>query len=345
MLSINKTGTPGNPFTAISALKRSPLQLPQEFAPQKNNVIPFSRHRDPSVIRFTNKDSACHASGWKDQTPFMNMMTKVLSIEGEKKPFWIATWIKQDAALPGKEGVTKKSLIYDYITNPNPQKEKVLQAFEQILIDTFFAAKRFIAEHDEIQYGLEIMYGQGWAMALNKDISIEIAHTTADHLLKAIRDNDTNILDKTKQYFKGAFAHEMTHKLRSEFIAEEDVGQEIASHAVELLVCGGDNPMSDEKFEWIIDNPIASYPQDMFATLKVLEQKFLRNKDCLYKPKDFTPKELNKAMKSIPEHKREKILQKIAKEIINSLPIELLRTAAGVDTTPAKTRVKIKTYS
>ena len=319
---------------------------PKEKELQKSNVIPFPAPNNIKVINFRIKDSSCLATGWKDQTPFMNTLAKVFYIDGEKKPFWIVTWIKQDAAIPGKEGVPKKSLLYSYIRNPDSKSETVLQTFEQVLIDTFFSAKRFIAEHNEIQYGLEIMYGKGWAMALNKDTSIEIAHNTVDFFLKAIRDHDTNLANKMKQYFKGAFAHEIAHKRRSEFIAENDTGQEIASHAIELLACGGDNPISDEKFEFAINNPTASYPQDMFATLKVLEQKFISNKACLYKPKNFTVKELNKAMKSIPEKKRESVLKQIAKEILYSSPVELLKTAARVDRAPASAAsAKTGTYS
>ena len=307
------------------------------------NAIPFTTPRNLSLIRFKNKESTYHASGWKEHTPFMNMLTKVFSIDGERKPLWIVIWVKQDTAITGKEGVPKKSLIYNYITSPNPERERILQEFEQILLDAFFTAKRFIAERDDIQYGLELMYGKEWAMRLNKDTSIEISHNTIDILLEAIRDDDTETIAKRKQFFKSAFVHEMAHKLREEFVENDDVGQEIASHAAELLACEGDNPASDEKFEFAIKNPVGSYMQDMVAALKVLEQKFLINKDCLYKPRNFTPKELNKAMKSIPERKREKVLQKIAKEIIYASPIELLKTAARVDRAPAK--AKTGTYS
>ncbi len=324
-------------ITGIQSSSRLTTRNTEQVKPIQKNVIPFPAHNNIEVINFRVKDSTFFASGWKDQTPFMNTLAKVFYIDGKKKPFWIITWIKRDTAIAGKEGVPNKSLIYNYITSPDSKREKVLQIFEQILIDTFFLAKQFIAENNEIQYGLEIMYGKGWAMALNKDTSIEIAHNTVDFFLKAIRDNDTDLVNNMKQYFKSAFAHEMTHRLRNEFVAEDETGQEIASHAIELLACGGDNPISDEKFKFAVNNPTASYPQDMFTTLKVLEQKFLNNKDCLYKPKNFTIEELNKAMKSIPEKKREGVLKQIAKEILLSSPVELLKIAARVDKTPTKT--------
>ena len=138
------------------------------------------------------------------------------------------------------------------------------------------------------------------------------------------------------KFFKGSFAHEMTHQLRNELIEEENTGQEIASHAVEVLSTEGLNPILDFRLKDMTLNPKTSYAQDVIASLKVIEQKLSNLKDCTYKPKDFTSKELNKAILSISEDKREKILSDLAQEIIKASPIELLKLAAKINVIPIK---------
>lgn len=156
----------------------------------------------------------------------------------------------------------------------------------------------------------------------------DISYSTVSNLLKALQSGDIHAIRYCKNYIKGAFAHEMAHQLREEFLIEKNIGQEIASHAVEMLTCGGENLGADLKFEEALKNHRSSYRKDMVASLRLLQEKFCQNKSISYKPQSHTPEELNKAMKSIPKDTRVEVLKKIAKEIINTPSMHLLKLAA-----------------
>lgn len=281
-------------------------------------------------------------SNWFGVDPFMNAWVKVFTNPVDKKDkesVWMLVWVKNTgAALFHNEpykGVPKSSLIYNCIKSRNPEKQKILTEGENILVNSYLDAKRFLG-NKEVQSGFEITGDRDYVMSVRGMCGIEIAYPYVDQLLEELNENDETKLAYFYNFFKGSFVHEMTHKLRDEFITEEDTGQEIASHAVEMLSTEGINPFLDEKLEATLENTISSYDQDVVAALKVLEQKLSLRKECSYKPKSFSPLELNRAMTSIPIEKRKAVLKELAKEIINASPIELLRLAAKVTVVPLK---------
>ena len=136
----------------------------------------------------------------------------------------------------------------------------------------------------------------------------------------------------------------MVHAIREEIYAEPDLAQEIAPHAAEILSTGGDNPTEDIYFEETQKKTNNRYQKDMTAALKILQQKLLQIPTCTHKPKNHELKEINKALMSIPENIKKRILKKMAQEIVSTSGLDLLRTAGGLDTIQAKKKVKIIVY-
>ncbi len=276
------------------------------------------------------------AYGWKELTPLMSAVAKTFYL-GKKStvPVWMMVWVNEPGVLNLIKAIPKSSFLYKHIRTHDPETQKILQICEKTLVDAYLSAKDFldIDKDDEIQSGFEVSGEKDCAMREEGAFGIEISYTVIDDLLGVIYEEDSKLLDKTKQYLKGLFVHEIVHKIReiNEINADLVDGEEIASHAIEALATYGNNPEKDEYFEQVVESQEDSYDQDVIAALKLLEFMLLKNKYCYYSPKSFHIKEINKAIKSIPEVKREKILKKIAKEIVLVPTFELIKFAAGID--------------
>ena len=285
------------------------------------------------------------APGWRNLTPFISAYAKVFHTPCiDENPLWILTWIKEHSAIVRPNSIPTKSLIRNYIKSNDPEKHKALALCEQVLTQGYVEAKEFMGadEDEEVQSGFEIVGDKDFTMRVQGLFGIEVCYQFVDVLLDNILEKNLTDLHNWKQFFKGAFAHEMMHKIKDEIYADPDEGQEIASHAVEILATAGDNPIGDTYFERALKNTTSSYDEDMITSLKYLQQKFIQCKETKYKPKSIEPKEISKSIRSIPEKKREKILKEITQELITSSSVELLRIAAQVSQTPHKREVKVK---
>lgn len=311
--------------------KKPVLDVVETASPIKNNVIPF---RIPDLSIKDIKRKLLHLNdGWKNLSPFFNAHLKVFPIKNSSSDIWLLIWTKDGETSELNEQykpIPKNSMLYNCFSG-NVLKKKILEEGERILYDSFLAAKEFTGKNcEDSNFVINIIGEKGYGMCVTGANSIEIASPNIDSILSSIEDDNELGLNYLKNYFKGAFAHEMTHQMRGELEVQTDTGQEIASHAIELLACGGENPFSDRKFLLAIDEQDSSYHKDMVTSLKVVEHFLARSKKCTYKPKNCNVSELNKSMKSIPEKEREGTLSKIAEEIIESSNIELLRIAAGI---------------
>ena len=307
---------------------------------KKNDIekqLPISTPYQPSFsITEPSKNPEDLNTQWKNLSQFLNAWVKVFWDKENKKGVYMLVWVNDDSVVSHKSPVPKSSLIYQYLISGDEDKKKVLEECETILINAYNSAVKFFPENTEVQSGFEIVGKEDFVMSVRGAFGIEIAYPYVDCLIEAIRSDSKEGINILQQFFKGIFAHEMTHYLRNEINEEENTGQEIASHAVQLLVTGGENILIDNRFEEVIKNPQTAYDLDMISALKVLQQKFSQSEYCIYKPTSFNPSELNKTMKSIPETQREKVLQNIAQEIISTSTIDLLRIAAQINVIPFK---------
>ena len=280
-----------------------------------------------------------YTNGWQSLNPFLNARAKVFTDQKKYKlPTWILVWTKDESVFNRGTPVPKKSLIYTHIISSDENKLKTLEACEEILLSAFFQAKNFIAKNKDVQPGFEIVGNKNSIMVVRGVFGIELSYEYADSILKALREKNWDNVVKLHNFLKASFVHEMAHELRNEVYAE---GDEIASHVTEILACGGDNPLTDEKITGWLDNKSIPYNQDILAALKIVKKLLSGCKDCTYKPESFYPDELNKAMKSIPEDIREKLLSSFAKSIIRKKSLDLLKIAAGVNNMPEKKLKKL----
>ncbi|MBI3590864.1 MAG: hypothetical protein HY094_05740 [Candidatus Melainabacteria bacterium] len=305
----------------------------QKTRTEENNVIPFKSTYpkiQDIIQRLKHLDD-----GWKNLSPFFNAYLKVFPVINDSYDVWFLIWTKDGEARElGKpyKPIPNNSLLYKHLSSSGV-KNNVLEKGEKILCDSFLAAKEFTGKNcddSRFVFVINIIGEKGYGMCVTGANSIEITHSNINSVLSSIEDNDETTTSDLKNYFKGAFAHEMTHQIRGELEVKVDTGQEIASHAIEILACGGDNPFADRKFKVAIDEQSTSYHKDMVTSLKVVQEFLIQSESCKYKPKTYETNELNKAMKSISENYRERILKRIAREIIASSNIELLRIAAGI---------------
>lgn len=295
------------------------------------------------VVKSGDEDKRL-GNGWYKLTPLLNAWVKVLDT-GLDVPstVWMIVYVKEHASIyygvPHKP-VPKNSLIYKYILSKDPKKQETLRTFEKVVMEEFLGAKRFLPIGLISQTGLEIVGKKKFFMSVRGLLGLEVTCPYVDDFLRAIDSEDQNKVRNFRNYFRAAFAHEIAHLHREEILSKDDIGEEIASHAVEILAGFGENPMKDMDLEDYIkslqkimklDNYQASYLKDVITAMKVVQQKLIQNRHCQYIPRSYVPDELNKAIKSIPEKKREEVLKKIVQEIMDALPIELLRIAAQVN--------------
>ncbi len=298
-------------------------------------ALPFARNykckrvpniaSDAPVSTIEEKEKSL-APGWKSQAPFLNAWAKVFPTE--TKPIWMLVWVKEDSAYDNDSPVPKLSSIYRYITSQCEEKQKILVSCERVLVGAFKEAKEFIGQEKDVQGGFEIVRRNDFIMTVEGFLGIEVNYKYVDALIRAIEENNLYVAAVLFNMLKASFAHEMVHYIRDEIKEDKSAGQEVASQAVEILVCGGTNPMKNKRIEEAIKEPDDEYEQDIVAAAKVVQKKLTDLQECLYKPKSFKPDELNKAMQSISKEKREELLKKIAQEIIKTSPVDLLRLAA-----------------
>ncbi len=276
---------------------------------------------------------------WKNLSPFINAYAKIVASVPDKPSAWMLVWVKSDAALfynfPYKP-IPEESKLYEYLISQDAEKQKRLLECEKLLVNSYMAAKDFVSGGLEVQSGFEIVGEKDYAMRVRGFFGIEVSYSYVDCVLEAIENNSKDEINCWQQFFTGVFAHEMTHELREEIYQNGDTGQEIASHAVEILSTGGDNLLADLSLSKKISEPDTSYNKDIITGLKVLQQKLSQSNLCQYKPKTHEPSELNRAMQSIPEDKKEEVLKNLAQEIIKTPAIDLLRIAAQVNVVPMK---------
>lgn len=278
-------------------------------------------------------------NGWYRLSPFLNGWVKVINT-GLDVPssVWFMVYVKEPASLyygvPYKS-VPKKSLIYSHILSKAPDKQNVLRRFENEVTDAFLKAKRFLSPIAVLsQSGLEITNLKKAFMSVRGLFGIEVSYEEVDSFLKAIENNNEEDIKNFRTFFKTAFVHEIVHELREEFIEEDDTGQEIASYAIQFLAGFGDNTILDKYLNGVLKDvkkinkdevEHTSYFKDIITSLKLVQQKLKECSSCTYHPKDYSPSELNKAINSIPKHRKEKVLKKITDKILDDSPIELLR--------------------
>jgi len=344
MPTIQKIHSHTSPFT---------LQRTKEALPMQREKLPVeAKCASPSnLIANTpiqnDDDNKSLGNGWYKISPLLNGWAKVFDT-GRTIPqtTWIVVWVKEPASIflgVPHDPVPKKSLIYQYISSNNPEKKKVIERFEKLMVENLLSAKDFLGGKGLLtQTGIEIASqakrkdGKEYFMTVKGLYGIEIAYSDVDTFLEIIEGGNKEKIQKCAVYFKGGLVHEMTHFLRNEFSDDFDSGVEIASHAVEMLSSMGDNPLKDEQFELAMQPEYQDdrYCKDMITALKVVQQKLIEYGYCNYDPQNHTPDEINKAIKSIDEDDRYKVLQNIADEIIKMPAIDLLRAAANIGIEP-----------
>ncbi len=300
------------------------------IVPQANNVINIQH----LITKQENNDLI---NGWKNLSPFINGLVKVIKDSKSADPVWMLVWIKNEAALfynYSYKPIPNESKLFSYLTSTNSEKQKIVLDCEKLLLNAYLDAKNFVNGGQEVQSGFEITGQDDCMMRVRGYFGIEVSYTYVDCLLEVLENNVKGEIDSWQQFFKGVFAHEMTHCLRNEILNEGDNGQEIASHAIEMLSTSGNNLIADLSFSKKIADPSTSYNKDLITGLKVLQQKLSSHVLSTYKPKTHEPNELNKSIKSIQEDKREEVLKEIAQEIIKTSAIDLLRIAAQANVIP-----------
>ena len=319
----------------------------EKSCPQScGNVVPF-KHYLPiqDIYGYSSKNKEL-AYGWTELIPVLNVLSKVFHIK-DNDTVSMFVWVKEPAKFYTRDPVPKNSLIYKHVRSTDHEKQITLQVCEKILVDAYLQAKEYISNGQEVQPGFEISGDKSCIMKVKGAFGIEVNYLYVDSLLESIDAGDVETVKNWKKFFKASFVHEMVHKLREEIYTEPDTAQEIAPHAISILSTGGDNPMDDIYIEEETRTPGNNnrYQKDVAAALKILQQKLSLLPACLYKPKSFELKEINKALMSIPENIKKRILKKMSQEIVSTSGMDLLRIAAGVDTTSATTKIKIKTYT
>lgn len=337
MSNVLKTRSIHHSFNNVVPLRASASKKARIENPQAQEVVKETLEK----IEKSGDEDKRLGNGWYKLSPFLNSWVKVLDTE-QKLPstVWIAVYVKEHSSVhlgvPHKP-VPKTSLIYQYILSKEPKKQKTLQAFERAVVEEFLNAKKFLPLGHLAQTGIEIVkQKKDMFMSVRGLLGIGVAYPYVDEFLRTIEKRNERGIRIYRNFFKSGFVHEIVHQLRNEFSTNEDCSNEIASHAIDILSTMGDNPFKDDYLKWVIgsdkklNREDVLYHKDVIAAMKVVKHKLASNVHCQYIPRSHLPDELNKAMKSIPENIREKVLGEIAKEIVKTSVVELLREAAGI---------------
>ncbi len=279
--------------------------------------------------------SSCHL----DLEPIVNQwVTFFRPNKADSDIGWMSIYTKKMRVLNKTcNPIPKNSFIYRCLKSKDPKFQQILQEGEKVLIESYLKAQEFFSDEnkEKIPAGFEIIGEKGFGMEAS-NAGIRVAYSVFSNLLFNIWKNKKHAIDVYKIYFKGSFAHEMTHHIRNELeYKKRHGGVEIPSHAVEVLATDGDFLMHSNKYEHAAKNPndglkaYKSYNKDIVRSLILLQKILSKIKDCTYKPKDSTPEELNKAIKSISKDIRQDKLKNIAEEIISIPSKELLKLASS----------------
>ncbi len=272
-------------------------------------------------------------------SPVINSWLKFFSPNKNTPIHSLIIWTNEEAQSLDKPylPIPKNSFIHKCMRSNNPKYKQILEKGEKILIRSYLEAEKFFNEKDKekIPLKFELVGEHGFGMETNNARkSIQVAYPSFNRLLFNIWKNNKNAIDTYQIFFKSSFAHEMTHFIREELeYNRKNRGLEIATHIVEILASDGEHLMVTNKYAAAIEKTFKSpkeyrsYRKDIVHGLLILHQILSEKKECLYKPKDFFPDELHKAIKSIPENIREGILKDLAQSILNTPSKKLIEAA------------------
>lgn len=238
-------------------------------------------------------------------------------------------WI-EDSTVPSFSGVGKKTETYKYLTSKKgtPEHEVFLEG-EKLLIEAFSDSKNSLPKKYKTTNSFSITLKGENTGASYDSLGLQLNSLATDELFKSIseakRTGDYSKVKARVDWIKSVFAHENTHVLRGNLDNKAKLHtNEVPSHAVQLLSIWGNDSINGRHFspheDSISKGSSSTYDRAAVGGLKFLKDRFSKNPDCTYKPKDHSPKELKKAIQSIPENKRESTIHGLMDELIESSP-------------------------
>jgi hypothetical protein len=226
-------------------------------------------------------------------------------------------------------GPGPKSQTYKHLTaQPGTPEHAALLEGEKMLMQAFMDAKNLLPEKDRHWEGFVVTrLGDNTGMSTGTILGMSVNSLNTDELLQSLVAKNKNRAQDTVSWLKGAFAHEMTHNIRGKL--DDNIGDnillntnEVPSHANQYLSTWNEN----QAFFNTRVNSLKLKQQPMgrihaeLGGLRLVQTQLNAREECQYKPKDFTPAELTKAIQSIPEEKRTEVLRSMVAENLKTPP-------------------------
>ena len=250
-------------------------------------------------------------------------------------------WLRTKLPMTEFKSIEPGSVLAKYLASkPGSKEHAIFQECEGLLMNAFAEAKSkfpngiktpsgFVIE-GSTDFGMESGY-IALGIRVNGKVHVE-------SLLKALESGNERKVQQILESIKAEFSHEITHRIRINndlespyAIFSRDIKDEIAEHVIQFLHSPSRNLRFVRQLHDSIRKPNKGfYNQAQVASLKVLFKKLSDNTACKYKPKDYTPHEISKAIESISESEREAVIQKITEEILFESGDSLKNTANSI---------------
>lgn len=230
-------------------------------------------------------------------------------------------------AQPGvMSGVGGNSPTYKYLKSPEGSLEHtILIESEKMLAQAFANAKNIFPKDAETGNGFVVRnLGPSTSMntgnVLGMGVDVENTDTLLLLLTQAKKSKDYSQVQKHLDWITSNFAHEMTHGVRVGMDDHPGLNSnEVPSHAVQFLsVWNKDQSFFNSRIAVLRGKPEQKIGRihAEIGGLKLLQRLLIDEKNSKYKPKDFTPSELQRSIQSIPEDRRESVLRELTATII-----------------------------
>lgn len=233
-------------------------------------------------------------------------------------------WVQETS--PILSGVSKKGLSYRYLQSAegSPEHSLLLEA-EGLMMKAFLDAKKIFPQSTKIYPGFIVFkQGENTGMTTGTLLGIGVNSDNTDELFalleKARKTGDYSAVHAHMAWIQSAFAHEMTHNARGAMDDHPSLNaNEVPSHAIQFLsIWDQDQSFFARRIQEIKTDKPKGF-QRIHAEvggLHVVQQKLITESRCRIKPKDFSPEELQKAIRSIPDSIRAHVLMTLAESIL-----------------------------
>jgi hypothetical protein len=322
--------------------ERSATALPQKL-PNGINAPP------PPPQKLPNRINSTAAQPAQQKVEELNSEKKKMYFQQKVTPMWRQTlgdaerrssvyssergsnhiiWIIDGRGNPTRS-VGKNTVTYKYLSSPeNAPEHATLVHAEKMLMQAFADAKNMFPPKTKLDDGFAIyQQGKDAGMTTGNALGIGVNSDNTDQLLtllaQAEKTGNYSMVDRHINWIKSAFAHEMTHNTRGKMDDSPRLNaNEVPSHAVQFLsVWDKDAGLFFTGRIVQLRTTPRSTPERIHAELgglNLVQQKLSGNSHCNYKPKDYSPAELQKAIRSIPENIRQDVIKEITADILRT---------------------------